>query len=158
MESLANVSVKNAKDYGINHIFVPKGSRFYSMKGLALIHSDFDEILLLDADNIPAKDPTFLFNSPAFTETGAIFWKDYWTTRYDNPIFKILNLRCTNENEQESGQLMIKKSRPGVEKALSLAFYMQTEEKYFPKLLHGDKDTFRFAWRFLNLHYHMVFF
>jgi hypothetical protein len=32
---------------------------------------------------------------------------------------------------------------------------MQQDLKY-QRLLHGDKDTFRFAWRYLGLDYHMV--
>ena len=160
IESLGNVQARNTKDFNMeltdSHEFTVFDYRLYSMKGAALILSRFDEILLLDADNVPARDPSFLFESDPFKETGALFWKDYWMTRCDNPIFKILELECIDENQQESGQLVIKKSSPGVLMALRLAFYMQQRVDVYSRLIHGDKDTFRFAWRYLNLPYHMV--
>jgi hypothetical protein len=154
--ALIDVSVKNLQDFGME-LTTPKDSRLYAMKGAALMLSEFDEILFLDADNIPARDPSFLFESDPFKETGALFWKDYWTTRCDNPILQILDLGCLHENEQESGQLVIKKSSPGIFKALSLAFYMQRKTSHFGNFILGDKDTFRLSWRYLNVPYHMVF-
>jgi hypothetical protein len=152
----SDVTINNLQDFGMR-LSTPKDSKLYSMKGATLLLSKFDEILLLDADNIPARDPTFLFDSDPFKETGALFWKDYWMTRCDNPVLKVLELGCIHENEQESGQLVIKKSSPGVLKALSLAFYVQRKTSHFGNFILGDKDTFRLSWRYLNVPYHMVF-
>jgi hypothetical protein len=77
MESFPGVYVKNFKEYGLDTLFIPSGSRMYSIKGAALLLTEFDEVLLLDADNIPARDPTFLFETDAFKETGALFWKGF---------------------------------------------------------------------------------
>jgi alpha 1,2-mannosyltransferase len=77
-------------------------------------------------------------------------------TRPDNPIFQILDMECADENEQESGQIVIKRSKPGVYKALAMAFYMQQDTHVYYRLLHGDKDTFKYSWRYLGLSYHMV--
>jgi hypothetical protein len=118
MELLPNVYCRNIKLIGGDDFLVLTGKRLYAAKGAALLLTELDEVLLIDADNIPARDPTFLFQSDPFVETGAIFWKDYWMTRPDNPIFKILGLECTNENEQESGEIVLKRSNPGVYKAL----------------------------------------
>lgn len=50
-------------------------SRLFQAKGGSLIYSSFDEVLFLDSDNMPIKDPTFLFETSAFIETNSIFWK-----------------------------------------------------------------------------------
>jgi hypothetical protein len=155
LESIPRVVTKNIAKIR-SGIKAPEGSKMYNMKGAAIVTSEFDEILLLDADNIPVRDPTFLFDEPAFRETGAVFWKDFWKTRPDNAIYKILELECTDEFEQESGQILLKKSHPGVMKALSLSFFLQSKPELYFKLLLGDKDTFRLSWRALGLEYHMV--
>jgi hypothetical protein len=48
----------------------------WELKSYALMHSRFSEVLFLDADNVPVKDPSCLFERPEFQETGAIFWPD----------------------------------------------------------------------------------
>lgn len=128
----------------------------YEIKGLALLYTTLDEILFLDCDNIPIADPSVLFESDAYLETNALFWKDFWKTYPQNPIWQILDIPCTNEFEQESGQLVFKKSNPSVWRALNLAVYMQTHQELYFDLLLGDKDTFRLAWRALDIPYHMV--
>ena len=97
-----------------------------------------------------------MLHSKPFRETGAIFWKDFWKTKPENPIWKILGIPCDNEHEQESGQIVVDKSRPDTWKALNLALYMQVHKDLYFKLLFGDKDTFKYAWRALNVPYHMV--
>lgn len=52
--------------------------RPFALKILALLVSSFDEVLLLDADNIAAGDPAPLFHSKEFDQKGAIFWPDFW--------------------------------------------------------------------------------
>ena len=49
----------------------------YMYKTSALLQSSFDEVLWLDADVLPLRDPTFLFESEAYTQSGALFWPDY---------------------------------------------------------------------------------
>jgi alpha-N-acetylglucosamine transferase len=155
LESVPGVVVKDIQAH-LNDVKQPEGSKMYSMKGASILSTEYDEILFLDADNIPVRDPTFLFDHPSFRETGAVFWKDFWKTRPDNPIFKILELKCMDEFEQESGQILIKKRYPGVYKALSLAYFLQRNPDLYFRLILGDKDTFRLAWRALDMAYHMV--
>lgn len=128
----------------------------YEIKGLALLNTSLDEILYLDADNMPLSNPAALFDSDAYRETRTVFWKDFWKTHPKNHIWRILDIPCTNEFEQESGQLVFKKSDPGVWKALNLAVYMQVNRDLYFDLLWGDKDTFRLAWRAMHVPYHMV--
>ena len=67
-----------------------------------------------------------------------------------------MDIECKDEYEQESGQIVIQKTFPGVYKALSLAYFFQSKPELYFKLLLGDKDTFRYAWRALNFSYHLV--
>eukprot|EP01126_Amoeba_proteus_P052150 TRINITY_DN6274_c0_g1_i3.p1 TRINITY_DN6274_c0_g1~~TRINITY_DN6274_c0_g1_i3.p1 ORF type:complete len:415 (+),score=55.22 TRINITY_DN6274_c0_g1_i3:80-1324(+) len=151
-----NVVVKDLDQYNPGLFsFTKSGEKLYSVKGGAVVYSSFSEILFLDSDNLPLKNPEFLFDHPAYLETGAIFWPDYWKTRKDNPIWDILEIPCTTEFEQESGQMVVRKSDPAIWKALNLATYFQNE-KIFGTLSLGDKDTYRWAWRTLKIPYHMV--
>ena len=67
-----------------------------------------------------------------------------------------MGVECDNEHEQESGQIVIDKSRHDVWKALNLALYLQVQREFYFQLVFGDKDTFKFAWRALRVPYHMV--
>lgn len=49
----------------------------FGTKVFALYNSGFERVLFLDADNVPVRDPTYLFNSPEFDKTGVVFWPDY---------------------------------------------------------------------------------
>ena len=48
----------------------------WEVKPYAIIHSRFKEVLFLDADNVPAVNPEYLFDHPRYLETGAVFWPD----------------------------------------------------------------------------------
>jgi hypothetical protein len=51
--------------------------RGWPLKIRALMHSKFAEVIMLDADNVPLSDPSFLFSSSAYRSTGALFWHDF---------------------------------------------------------------------------------
>ncbi|KAK9818014.1 hypothetical protein WJX72_005712 [[Myrmecia] bisecta] len=53
----------------------------YTFKAYAFYHSSFDQVLLLDADSIPLRDPEYLYDTPQFLEAGHLNWPDWW---YDN--------------------------------------------------------------------------
>jgi hypothetical protein len=36
-------------------------------------------MIYLDADNIPLRDPSFLFETREYRETGALLWQDFWS-------------------------------------------------------------------------------
>ncbi|KAJ8557007.1 hypothetical protein ON010_g8960 [Phytophthora cinnamomi] len=50
----------------------------FNTKVYALANSGLDQVLFLDTDNTPVKDPTYLFTTQEFIQTGAIFWPDFW--------------------------------------------------------------------------------
>ncbi|KAG7692253.1 hypothetical protein KL930_004886 [Ogataea haglerorum] len=59
----------------------------YQYKGVALLASSFENLLLLDSDNMPVVPITDqLFNSTPFSEYGMVFWPDFWK-RTTSPVF-----------------------------------------------------------------------
>lgn len=48
----------------------------FESKPFAIQWSRFAEVLYLDADNVPGRDPTFLSDTPQYAQCGAISWPD----------------------------------------------------------------------------------
>lgn len=146
-----DVRCKNCQDYTSTH---QPALMSWAMKPFAILQSDFREVLYLDADNNCISDPTFLFENKAYEEYGTIFWPDFWTTDRNNPIWKIIGCKEDGSIEQESGQLLINKERCWRE--LNLCLYFNLNKKDYYRMLLGDKDTFRFAWKALRTPYYMI--
>ncbi|KAG6612083.1 Kinesin protein [Phytophthora cinnamomi] len=136
----------------------------YGTKVFAIYNSYFERILFLDADNVPTRDPTFLFDSLEFVENGAVFWPDFWhpgrtifNIHSQSLLWELLDMPFVNMFEQESGQLLIDRRRHA--EALELVkFFTFHRPSHFDsmKLAHGDKDLFRFAWMKLGAPFHMI--
>lgn len=87
----------------------------FQIKGLAITSSSFQEVVYLDSDNIPLRDPSHLFESPTYREHGtrAAFWPDLSKDHVDNAIWRIIGDECDLDNWTfESGQIVIDKVRP----------------------------------------------
>ena len=50
----------------------------YQFKILTMLFSSFEQILFLDADNVPVRNPDIVFESKSFIDAGAVLWPDYW--------------------------------------------------------------------------------
>ena len=65
-----------------NQTFKPekyKHATGYSFKAYALAFATtFDEVLVLDADNVPLLNPEPLFESAQYRQKGNTFWPDWW--------------------------------------------------------------------------------
>lgn len=150
------VQTRDMLDYVDAEVLAPipanVGLRRFQLKPLAILHSELEEVLLLDADNIPLEDPSSLFHDPRYNATGALFWPDYWTTHLDNPIWQVLGLEPKLEWEQESGQILIHKGKAW--QALHLTVFLNSA--FYMRLINGDKDTFRMAWKATGTPFHMV--
>jgi hypothetical protein len=85
----------------------------WELKPYAILHSRFEEVLLLDADNVPAVDPTCLFDAPGYLEAGAVFWPDPPPPHVSaSPAaWSVFDVPHREEPEQESGQILIDKRR-----------------------------------------------
>ena len=126
----------------------------WELKSYAIIHSTFEEVLLLDADNVPCCDPAFLFEEVEYHRTGSIFWPDYGTIGPDRAIWSICDIPYREESEFESGQMLINKTMCW--KPLALTFWFNEHSDFFYSHIHGDKETFHLAWRKLKQPYTMV--
>ncbi|OQR89412.1 hypothetical protein THRCLA_09752 [Thraustotheca clavata] len=52
------------------------GYQSYYLKNIAVLHSSFDEIMLLDADDIFLANPDVLWDIPSYQKTGTLFFYD----------------------------------------------------------------------------------
>lgn len=125
----------------------------WELKCYAVLHSKFREVLSLDADNVATVDPTFLFETPEYLRTGAIFWPDYKRLDRRRAIWKLCGVQYRDEPEFESGQMVIHKERCW--RALNLAWWYNDHSEFFYRHIHGDKDTFHLAWRRAGTDYAM---
>ncbi|KAF0698617.1 Aste57867_10774 [Aphanomyces stellatus] len=138
----------------------------FETKTYAVFHSRFDQVLFLDCDNFPTRDPTYLFDSPAYLETGAVFWPDYWThatsifdMNRQSLLWQLVDMAPFGRFEQESAQLLIDRRRAA--RALpQLRFYNRHLSSTSPlgalKFLYGDKDMWRLAWHNTSTPFMMV--
>jgi hypothetical protein len=116
----------------------------WELKAYALVHSRFQEVLLLDADNVAVSDPAFLFELPQYAATGAVVWPDLVRLARDSPIWELCGVPFRSEPAWESGQLLIDKSRCW--HAVQIALHMNMHSESFYEYTHGDKETFHLAW------------
>ncbi|WP_425395008.1 hypothetical protein [Aeoliella sp.] len=122
----------------------------WELKPYAIKHSRFREVLLLDADNVPVRDPSFLFETPEYRETGTVFWPDPvdFKTRSDSPLWAIFGAEFHDSPDQESGQLVVDKQRTW--RALCLCDWYNQNSDFYYRHVYGDKETFRYAWQRLK--------
>ena len=123
----------------------------WELKPYAILHSPFQEVLFLDADNVPARNPEYLFETPQYRQTGAIFWPDYGRFPNTHVIWANCGLAQPDGPEVESGQIIVDKARCW--EALSLAMWFNEQSDFYYQYLHGDKETFRLAFHKLKKSY-----
>jgi hypothetical protein len=116
----------------------------WELKVYATLHSPFEELLFLDADCYPCRDPAFLFDEADYRERGAIFWPDMATfdPRLCWAAFGVPDPR--RPGSVESGQFVVHKRlswRP-----LNLAWFYNDHSDYYYRYGYGDKHTFEVAW------------
>ena len=89
----------------------------YQLKVNSILFSSFEQILFLDADNVPVKIPDPIFEAPAFEETGIILWPDYWKHTgapllpYEIGLTDDASEKFREDQTAESGQLVWDKRR-----------------------------------------------
>jgi FkbM family methyltransferase len=167
-QGLGNVSCRDLS--GLRN--PPAGG--WQAKIAAIQASEFAEVLFLDADQIPADDPTYLFEEPAYRAAGAVFWEDLRPAGWDirTEAFDLCGLpvpgRTTQPNWKnptdyrpfETGQLLVDKTRHWP--AIALCRHLNDfSEVWYPAgrhgewLIYGDKSTFLLAWEMLGSSYAM---
>ncbi|KAK3279264.1 hypothetical protein CYMTET_12839, partial [Cymbomonas tetramitiformis] len=158
--SLLGVTVRNYEE------IYPGGSQSvfsgYAMKIMALLFSSFKEVLFLDADSMPIRDPTYLFSIPQYKQTGAVFWPDFWNAPDIRDLWELLGLDAPGARRpvgtHESGQMLVHKERGW--RGVLLALFMNMEKDLYYPLIggtgEGDKETYAMAYCALNLSYWKV--
>lgn len=153
-----NITCKNASDYLKD--FPSRNLINWELKPYAILHSDFKEVLYLDADNFPLVDPEFLFTSGPYLDTGSLFWMDRyrghgngfpWLKR---EAWQLLRIPFRDEPEFETGQLLIDKEKCWY--PLLLCMHINEHSDYYYYYFFGDKDTFHLAWRKLGVEYGLI--
>ncbi|MCW3070344.1 MAG: hypothetical protein JWO44_234 [Bacteroidetes bacterium] len=147
-----NVSFRDA--YAEGYIPAVLERKGWPLKTYALLNTAFSEVLLLDSDNVPLRDPSFLFDEPAYKRTGALFWPDFGSLSRHRAIWDVCGVAYRDEPEFESGQLVV--NRPKHFKALQLAMFYNAHADFYYRLVNGDKETFHMAWRRLNSDYTLI--
>lgn len=130
----------------------------WSLKPFAILDSSFEEVLFLDSDIVPTKNPEYLFNYQPYIEKGAIFWGDTCSTHVKTKptaenksryaFWHLAEREEINEKEFESGQVLINKEKCW--KEINLTCHYNTHANWYYKLFLGDKETFHLAWRKLR--------
>ncbi|KAG7381629.1 hypothetical protein PHYPSEUDO_005787 [Phytophthora pseudosyringae] len=136
----------------------------FNSKVWAITHTEFTFVLFLDADNVPVRDPSYLFKTPEFVQMGAVFWPDFWHPAHTifninegSLLWELLDMPYTDMFEQESGQLVVDKTKSAAAlRMLSLFAFHDPNLFSRYKLVHGDKDLFRLAWLKTETPFHMV--
>eukprot|EP00727_Mastigamoeba_balamuthi_P011603 m51a1_g7065 hypothetical protein (448) ;mRNA; f:185369-187459 len=129
-------------------------SKPYHLKVMALVGSAFREVMLLDSDCMAAYDPEFLWRTPQFRETGALFWPDAMSAGRSWPVWDLIGLEPREQRTVESGMVLVNKTRCW--RALLACAYMNHRQDFFYRFLYGDKDTFLFAWMGLGAPFHLI--
>jgi len=158
------------------HLNATHGHPGWECKTFAMQHSAFREVLFLDSDQLPARDPAGLFGAPNYTEHGAVFWPDFepegW--RVSERAFRIAGLPVpgktrmrewrhpTDYEAWETGQILLDKSRHW--RGLKLWQWFGDHADFWysglvtgkgTDLVYGDKDTAYLAWHVLGLPFAM---
>jgi ADP-heptose:LPS heptosyltransferase len=128
-------------------------AHIWALKPYALLHCRFEELLLLDADNVPVANPEFLFDTPRFRRAGAVLWPDLGRLGRGRTAWKLFGVPYRDEREVESGQILVNKERCW--RAMNLCLWYNQQSELFYGHVHGDKETFHLAFRKLNVPYAM---
>lgn len=121
----------------------------WELKPYAVQRSRFREVILLDADNFPLVDPSFLFDTPQYREHGAIFWPDRGRMEASRDIWRLTGVGYRDEPEFETGQVVLDKRRCW--RPLALTMWMNEHSDFWYRRMYGDKETFHLAWRKLGV-------
>jgi ADP-heptose:LPS heptosyltransferase len=151
---LAPLGVKCVNAFGVRGKHPARTLGGWELKPYAILHCSFEEVLLLDADNVPVVNPEYLFQTLRYQATGAVFWPDYGREPRAQPVWRSCLLRRPKEREFESGQILMDKRRCW--KALRLCMWFNENSDFYYRYLHGDKETFHLAFRKLKKSYALV--
>ena len=110
----------------------------------------FFQVIYLDSDNIPLRDPEELLRTPEYKDTGALLWQDFWANTVAPEGEQLLGLPRDKwfAGSFESGQMVLDKRRHW--RGLATAVYLNAHASLYYEVLtcylgKGDKETFAYA-------------
>ena len=134
---------------------VPKKLRGYMIKPFALLTSSFREVILIDCDNIPLRDPAYLFETAGYREHGVILWRDFAGLRDPlgvEQIYEVLDPERVTipKHAHETGQVVIDTKRLWT--ALHLSWFLNNNHAIFYKMkgVHGETDLYQIAMSYVG--------
>eukprot|EP00727_Mastigamoeba_balamuthi_P003870 m51a1_g13480 hypothetical protein (341) ;mRNA; r:819-2079 len=119
-------------------------NRNFHYKIMALLGSEFAQVLLLDDDNVPVRDPAALFETEEFARAGTVLWPDMYMLPASSAMWQVFGLRYRPLWAGESGAVLVDKRR--AYSALMLLALVNQHQDFYYKLTYFDKDTFLYAW------------
>lgn len=129
--------------------YSPRILNGWELKPLSVLLSEFSEVLYLDADSIPVRNPEELFENPEYRDCGAAFWPDlppFQRKEWLPPeCWHNVGLEYDNSVDFETGQFMVDKSK--CMREISVTNWMNQHSDYYYKFVFGDKSTFHLAWK-----------
>ncbi|MDB6129978.1 MAG: hypothetical protein JWM04_1085, partial [Verrucomicrobiales bacterium] len=126
----------------------------WELKPYSIVHSGFQEVLFLDADNVPVRNPEFLFSANDYLRTGAIFWPDIIREARADAVWNCAEVKRPPGMEFESGQMVVNKKSHW--KSMRLALWFNEQSDFLYEHLHGDKETYHLAMEKLGDQYAMI--
>lgn len=123
--------------------YTPSGG--WQLKPFAIAHSRFEEVLFIDADNLPLRDDiNMAFNWPQYRHHGCVFWPSFGRIPPGNPIWEVCRVPYRDIVSFESGQILIDKRKCWP--ALMATCHMNRNSYFYYNYCYGDKDTFQMSW------------
>lgn len=141
----------------------------YEYKIMAILTSNFEDVLLLDSDNVVLENPDGLFSWDVYKEYQLVLWPDCWQ-RTTNPfLFDMLNVTIDYSSVEdysmynlhnlpgaipnpstESGMMLVNKRSQVDTLLIALYFNIFGFDYYYPLITQGsagqgDKDTYILA-------------
>lgn len=145
----------------------------FETKPFALMNAPFDELVFIDADSVPLRDPVVLFDSPSYVEQGNLFWPDacllsnlvphpgeysvyslkdgrarQFVQGVNPRIFDYMGLPRPStleraSHETESGQIVLDRRR--CFDAVQLTWFLSARPEQFRLFFYGDTEMYRIA-------------
>ncbi|GBF98544.1 pantothenate synthetase [Raphidocelis subcapitata] len=126
------------------------GVERFALKAAAVVLSRFEQVIFLDADNVPLRDPAPLLDAPEFNATGALLWQDLWDNTVAPQAEEMLGVPRARwfPGSFESGQMALDKRRHW--RGLAAALWFNAHPNFWYEVFtcflgKGDKETFAYG-------------
>lgn len=73
--------------------------RGYQLKSMALLLTSFENVLMMDSDNLPLKNPDYLFINEPFISKPLIIWPDFWRRSTSPAFYDIADIPINETNQ-----------------------------------------------------------